>query len=177
MENALNIIKYYPVNKFIIYCESNVLIYLALFTAYDEYVYISAIIHVSYTVWILMWTHITYNNHYSHKSGEIITGEKPIQCYICTDIFGININLMVQTISISLQTCTCDHTGGKTYQCKCNGKDYSDICRQTGYFVMILYQYNYLYYHFPLSIGEYICTMYINTRNGIVTYSIYHHVE
>ena len=177
MENALNIIKYYPVNKFIIYCESNVLIYLALFTAYDEYVYINTIIHVSYTVWILMWTHITYNNHYSHKSGEINTGEKPIQCYICTEISGININLMVQTISISLQTCTCDHTGGKTYQCKRNGKDYSDIGRQTGYFVMILYQYNYLYYHFPLSIGEYICTMYINTRNGIVTYSIYHHVE
>ena len=166
MENALKIIKYYPVNKFIIYCESNVLIYLALFTACDEYVYISAIIHVSYTVGILMWTHITYNNHYSHKSGEINTGEKPIQCYICTDIFGININLMVQTISISLQTCTCDHTGGKTFQCMCNG-----------YSVKILYQYNYLYYHFPLSIGEYICTMYINTRNGIVTYSIYHHVE
>ena len=172
----LNIIKFHLVYKYFIYCKLNVLIYLALFTVCDVYVYISAIIHVSYTIWKLMWTHTTYNIHYSHNSGEINTGEKPIQCYICTEISNINVNLKVQTISIALLTCTCDHTGGKTYQCKCNGKDHSDIGRQSWYFVMLLCQYNFSYYHLLASIGEYTCTTYINARNGIVTYAIYHYV-
>ena len=94
------------------------------------------------------------------------TGKKPI-----------NINVIVQIIVISLQKCICALTGVKFYQCKCNGNNYSDMGWHAGHFFMTLYQYNYLYYHLPLSNGEYTCTPYINARNGIVTYSIYHYAE
>ena len=163
MEKFLNTIKYYHVNKYITYCESNILIYLTLFNACDEHAYISATIHGRYTVWMLMCTQKTYTKYYSHKhmrlmGFDIITniGEKVIQCYICKEISGININLMVQTFVISLQTYTCSHTGEKTYQCKCNGMDLSEISRQTGYFVMILYQYNHLHCHLHIYILEII---------------------
>ena len=168
MEKLLYRTKYYPVNKYYAtYCELNILILIYLIC--DEYVYISTTILIRYTVWMPMCIQLAYPNYHSNKHMRLLgfditanTGEKPI-----------NINAVMQIIVIIvifLQPCTCGLTGEKSYQCKCNIKDYSDMGQKTG-------QYNYLYYHSPLSTGEYTCTTYINAKNGIVTYSIYHYAE
>ena len=169
MEKFLNRTKYFHVNKYATYCELNISIYLTC----DEYVYINATILRRYTVLMLICTKLTYTNYFSHKHMRLMgfditcnTGEMPI-----------NINAMVQITVIFLQKCTCGLTGEKSYQCKCYKKYDSDMGWQTVHFLMTLYQYNYLYYYLPLYTGEYICTTYINARNGIVTYLIYHYVE
>ena len=169
MEKFLKRTKYYHVNKYATYCELNILIYLT----YDDYVNISATILRRYTILMLLCSQLTHTNYHSHKHMRLMgfdiitnTGEKPM-----------NINVIVQLSVISLQKCICSLTGVKFYQCKCNGNYYSDMGWQTGHSLMTLYQYSYLYYHLPLSTGEYTCTSCINTRNGIVTYSIYHYVE
>ena len=169
MEKFLDRTKYFHVNEYATYCELNISLYLTC----DEYIYINATILIRHTVLILMCTKLAYTNYFSHKHVRLMgfditsnTGEKPI-----------NISAVVQITIIFLQKCICDLTGEKTYHFKCYRKYYSDMGWHNVNFLMTLYQFNYLYYNLSLFTGEYTCTTYINVRNGIVTYSIYHYAE